>query len=54
MILYTTKKHEKYQKHEGGGGIECGQKLSSDKKAPKARGVGLIEYGQNRTSNKKH
>ena len=57
MILYTTKKHEKYQKHEGGGGIECGQKRSSDKKArkaPKARGVGVIEYGQNRTSNKKH
>ena len=54
MILYTTKKHEKYQKHKGSGVIECGQKRSSDKKAPKARGGGVSEFGQNRTSNKKH
>ena len=33
--VVATKKHEKHQKHEEGGVIECGLNRSSDKKHQK-------------------
>ena len=66
--VVATKKHEKHQKHEGGGVTKARKApkargvliYSSDKKAlktqkaPKVRGGEVNECGLNRSNDKKH